>query len=412
MMRILVVDDKIEKQGNIVRVLNDICEGTENVEIKTVSYIVDAKEILARTTIDIMILDICLPLRAGSELQRDGGIKLLNEINGSDRYTYPRFVIALSEHEELTKEFSLKAGIIHTSILYNTASNEWCIRLGECIRTAVSIMKNNIIKRTYDYDVGVICALPEELEFVKEGLLEVQEIEVPDDDYIFFTGYYSKDSGKIRVVITQSTHKGMVPAAALTTHLIYNFTPRYIVMTGITAGIRGKVNLGDVVVAEYVWDYGAGKEIVNGDEAIHRNTIEQIAIEPHISNMVRRLSADSSVLAGIKSQFKGKKPDYSLQLHLGPVATGAAVIANSQKIKNIQDNQIRDVIAIEMEIYGVYYAARWAIGPKPHYLAIKSICDFADEAKSDDYHYYASHTSAKIFERLAKEYFSYENFSS
>lgn len=77
-----------------------------------------------------MILDICLPLRAGAELQRDGGIRLLNEINGSDRYTYPRFVIALSEHEELAKEFSLEAGIIHTSIYYNIASNEWCIRLG------------------------------------------------------------------------------------------------------------------------------------------------------------------------------------------------------------------------------------------------------------------------------------------
>ena len=180
-------------------------------------------------------------------------------------------------------------------------------------------------------------------------------------------------------------------------------------MTGITAGIRGKVNMGDAVVAEYVWDYGAGKEIADGEEAIHRNTIEQIAIEPQIANMVRRLSANSTTLAEIKNQFKGAKPDFTLQLHLGPVATGAAVIANSDKVKSIQNNQIRDVIAIEMEIYGVYYAARWAVSPKPHYIAIKSICDFADETKTDDYHYYASHTSAKIFERLAIDYFTYED---
>lgn len=356
-----------------------------------------------------MILDICLPLRAGAELQRDGGIRLLNEINGSDRYTYPRFVIALSEHEELAKEFSLEAGIIHTSIYYNIASNEWCIRLGECIRTAVSIMTNNIVKRTYNYDVAVICALPEEFDFVKEGLLDVQELIVPDDDYIFYSGHYFKGEKKIRVVIAQSTQKGMVPAATLATRLIYNFIPRYIVMTGITAGIRGKVNMGDAVVAEYVWDYGAGKEIVAGDEAVHRNTIEQIPIEPKIANMVRRLSTNSTILAEIKNQFKGAKPDFGLQLHLGPVATGAAVIANSDRVKSIQNNQIRDVIAIEMEIYGLYYAARWAIAPKPHYIAIKSICDFADETKTDDYHYYASHTSAKIFERLAVDYFTYED---
>lgn len=67
MIRVLIVDDKIEKQGNIVKVVNNMCVGREDIEIKAVSYIIDAKEVLARTTIDIMILDICLPLRAGSE---------------------------------------------------------------------------------------------------------------------------------------------------------------------------------------------------------------------------------------------------------------------------------------------------------------------------------------------------------
>lgn len=68
MIRILIVDDKTDKQGNIVKVVNNMCLGREDIDIKTVSYIVDAKEVLARTTIDIMILDICLPLRAGAEL--------------------------------------------------------------------------------------------------------------------------------------------------------------------------------------------------------------------------------------------------------------------------------------------------------------------------------------------------------
>lgn len=91
-------------------------------------------------------------------------------------------------------------------------------------------------------------------------------------------------------------------------------------------------------------------------------------------------------------------------LHIGTVATGASVIANPEKLKMIQ-SQIRDVIAIEMEIFGVYYDARWSVSPKPIYISIKSICDFADEKKNDTFHDYASFTSAKIFEKLAKEYF-------
>lgn len=406
MIKILVVDDNIEKQGNIVKIINEAIGGREDIEIKTVSYVIDAKNILSKVTIDIMILDICLPLRPGDGLQMEAGIKLLKEINGSARYTYPRYVIALSEHEKLTKEFSLEAGIIHTSIYYNSASNEWCIRLSESIKATVSIMGNNIVKRSYDYDIAVICALSEELEFVKQGLTDVQEFCIPDDDYIFFKGYYLIEGEKRRVVVAQSTHMGMVPASTLTTKLIYNFAPKYIAMTGIAAGIKGKVNMGDVVVAEYVWDYGAGKEAVDGENTIHKNTIQQVLLDPKISNMVRRLSLDANGLAEIKSQFQGMKPDYELRIHMGAVATGASVVAAPERIKLIQ-NQIRDVIAIEMEIFGVYYAARWAISPQPKYIAVKSICDFADQDKDDKFHSYASFTSAKVFEKLAKEYFTY-----
>jgi nucleoside phosphorylase/CheY-like chemotaxis protein len=408
MIRILVVDDKIEKQGTIVNVIKGSIGEREDVEIKTVTYVIDAKKILLRFTIDIMILDICLPLHPGDALQKDGGIKLLKEIKGSERYTYPRYVISLSEHEELTKEFSLDTGIIHTSIYYNPLSNEWSIRLAESIKAAVSIMENNIIKRSYDYDIAIICALSEELEYVKQSLLEVEEFRIPDDDYIFLKGYFVKDGRKIRVVIAQSTQKGMVPAAALTTKLIYNFAPKYVAMTGMAAGIKEKVNMGDAVVAEYVWDYGAGKEVIEENETIHRNTIEQIQLDTSMSSMVRHLSNNVRELAEIKQNFHGNKPDYELKLHIGAVATGAAVIANPQKVKEIQ-NQIRDVIAIEMEIFGVYYAARWSINPKPKFIAIKSICDFADEKKTDDFHFYASYVSAKILEKLAKEYFVYDD---
>lgn len=60
-----------------------------------------------------------------------------------------------------------------------------------------------------------------------------------------------------------------------------------------------------------------------------------------------------------------------------------------------------------METYGMYYAAEWAIEPKPKFLAIKSICDYADQKKDDDYHNYAIYTSVKVFEKLATEYFQY-----
>ena len=355
-----------------------------------------------------MILDICIPIRVGGELIRNGGIQLLNEIEASKRYTYPKYVIALSEYEDLTKEFQLKQGIIHTSIYYKPQSSEWEIRLIQSVNTAFSILTNNIVPREYDYDVAIICALEEELDLVKLWISDLEEKVLVNDEYPFWVGKIEKDGKKLKVVIGNSTHMGMVPAAVLSTKIVYNFNPRYIVMTGIAAGIKGKVNMGDAVVAEYAWDYGAGKEVIADGNNLHRNTIQQISIDTDVANMVRRLAADKRKLQEIQESFVGSTPDnIKFRLHMGAVATGSAVIANSRKIEEVKA-QIRDVIAVEMEIFGVYYAAKWSERPRPKFMAVKSICDFGDEEKSDDYHVYASYTSSKVLETLVKDYFDYD----
>ncbi|MFR5740439.1 MAG: hypothetical protein ACLUEN_00200 [Coprococcus sp.] len=39
------------------------------------------------------------------------------------------------------------------------------------------------------YDVAVICALPEELEYVKKSLENIHELEMEFDDFMYFSGY-------------------------------------------------------------------------------------------------------------------------------------------------------------------------------------------------------------------------------
>lgn len=407
MRRILIVDDNVEKINRIVRVINEI-NGDNYFEIKTANYCNDAKVLLAENSYDVLILDICLPERLGDDLKADAGIVLLKQIKGSSRYTYPKFVIALSAYEEMTKEFEVEDGMIHSVFVYDESTNEWKVKLKKCVADVDAILSRNISKRAYDYDIAVICALKEELELVKSECEMVQEIKVPDDDYIYYEGTMNSREKKIHVVMTQSSHMGMVPAATLTTKLIYNFCPRYLVMTGITAGIKGKVKMGDVIVAEYVWDYGAGKETIADAQSIHKNTIQQIQIDTELASMVKRFSENEETLVKIKKSFNGEKPESELRLHLGAVASGAAVVADPTVIQKILDGQIRDVIAVEMEIYGVYYAARWSVNPKPKVIALKSVCDFADANKDDRFHVYASYTSAKVLTELAKNYFRYE----
>ena len=53
-----------------------------------------------------------------------------------------------------------------------------------------------------------------------------------------------------------------------------------------------------------------------------------------------------------------------------------------------------------MEAYGVCAAANIAVELPPKVLILKSVCDFADVEKNDDWQDYASFTSAQLAYKL------------
>lgn len=409
MINILIVEDKPEKQQEVNAVLKEVCAKYKDINIESSSDVGTTKKIMGQKDIDIMILDLHLPISFIEGPVYEGGITLINEVKASKRYKYPKYVISLSQHANETEVFKKATGDIHKYIIYDEKNKKWTEELLCFLQSILPTFNSEVLHRNYLYDVAVICALPEELEYLKQSLIDVKQIKARFDDFIYFEGYYLREDKKVMVIATCSTQMGMVAASTLTTKLIYNFCPRYVAMTGIAAGVKSKTKMGDAIVAEYTWDYGAGKEVVdaNGHKK-HKNTIQQIHINPELSNMIRQLQLDNAFLKAVKSEAKVKKPKNKFNVILGAVATGAAVIADPDKVKDIIDNQVRDLIAIEMEVYGVYYAANWAISPRPQFIAIKSVCDYADAGKNDDFHDYAAYTSVRVFEKLAKEYFVYD----
>ncbi len=409
MINILLVEDNREKIKNIVKVVTPFLG--EEVVLDRVNDINSAKMILRQKNIDIMILDIYLPQIYGDDVQQDGGIALLNTLKKSKTYSYPRYVISISSYEDITKVFEASEGNIHKAIYYNTTDNQWEITLQQCLDTAIAIISNTVVHRLYDYDIAVICALKEEVDFVKKSLADVQVVKVDYDDDIYYAGYFMKNDKKIRVVISFANQMGMVAATSLTTKMINNFAPKYMVMTGITGGTKqDKMNFGDVIIAVRSWDYRAGKDIREEDTAKHLNSINAIDIDTSMISYCRCLAEDTVTLNSIKESFKdGEKPKGNLQLLLGPVVSGASVVTDPQIVQDVLNNQHREVLGIEMEIYGMYYAATWALKPHPRIVAMKGVSDFANHDKGDIYHPYASYTSAKVFEVLAKQYFEYDN---
>lgn len=409
MINILLVEDKKEKIKECTKVLEIF--GLEKIVLDKANDINTAKKILKKKNIDIMILDIHLPQSFGDEIKKDGGIQLLEAIRKSRSFSYPKYVISVSEFEEGKVLFEEREGNIHKAIYYDPTNNKWENELFVCLETAIAILSNKIVHRVYDYDVAVICALREEVDIIKEILCDVNRVKVPYDQELYYDGYFMKDDRKVRVVLSSARQMGMVAATALATKMINNFTPRYLVMTGITGGTKPeKMDFGDIIVASRSWDYRAGKDIREGKSTKHLNSLNDYTADSKLIDYCRNIQDDIVALRSIKDSFKnGVKPKSELRMLIGPVVSGASVVTDPQIVDDVLQNQDRDVLGIEMEIYGIYYAAFWAIEPKPSFIAIKSVSDFADSDKGDTYHPYAAYTSAKAFEILAQQYLEYDD---
>jgi nucleoside phosphorylase len=90
-------------------------------------------------------------------------------------------------------------------------------------------------------------------------------------------------------------------------------------------------------------------------------------------------------------------------MHLGPVASGASVVADPSFLEEVK-LQHRKLLGVEMEAYGVLAAAEESPLPQPKAFSIKSVCDFGDENKNDQFQHYAAFTSASALKIFVERY--------
>jgi nucleoside phosphorylase len=116
-------------------------------------------------------------------------------------------------------------------------------------------------------DILLICALKDEYDQVRavtDGLLGPGWVESTDPKgWIVADGSFATSTGpSLSIRTTWASHMGRERAQAIASMLIQEQPARCIAMSGICAGRRGKVTLGDVIFAERLWSYDAGKLIV------------------------------------------------------------------------------------------------------------------------------------------------------
>lgn len=226
----------------------------------------------------------------------------------------------------------------------------------------------------------------------------------PIDDHTFIhRGTFTSNGIDFSVAAAFAPRMGMVASALLTSRLISALKPKLLVMCGICAGVSGKTDFGDVLVADPAWDFQSGKRVQDGNTSTLAIAPHQLHCTPRVRSHLEQLRDDTRTLGELSMSFENA-PRIP-RIHLGPVASGSAVLSDSNIVDEIK-KQHRQLIGVEMEGYGVYAAANEAAVPQPAYVSIKSVCDFADPHKGDEHQRFAAFTSAGVF-RLLMERFAY-----
>ncbi len=402
-MNILIVDDSREKIADIIRALTSKCEVNRS-NISTAGSVIEAKRELRDNDFDLLILDVLIPVRVEDEPSAEASLSLLNDIDAGHRIRKPKFIVGLTAFEETRAvvEDHFKDRL-WTILYYDPTSEDWLTSIGN----SVSYLKSHSQQPTvnsYDVDLCVLTALADPEEAAVTKLPWNWEPAEPLDASLFFRkGTIKLEEANYSVVLAHAPRMGMVSTALTSAKLIAKFKPKFIFMAGICAANRGKANVGDVIVADPSWDYQSGKRVRESETTSFEIDPHQISLPGFVRAHMDQLITDHHLFSDIKNQWEGNKPETELKLHVGPVASGSAVLNDQQIMLEIKE-QNRKLLGVEMEVYGMYAAAHSASSPRPTPIAIKSVCDFGDGTKNDAYQKYAAYTSAQTLKHFVERY--------
>jgi nucleoside phosphorylase len=398
----LVVEDDKEKAAEVKKGL--IAAGFDSVIIS--GDAVSAKLQLRETFFHLVVLDIALPLRAGGDPTPRGGLDLLKELLERALYKQPRHFIGLTAHQDIFERAASEFGAEQWSaILYDRSSSAWLEQLQIKARHIAASEAADRQNTSFLSDICVITALDEpELQAVLALQWGWKAITSATDATTYYAGETKFSGTQRKIVAARASAMGIAPAAVLATKMLLEFRPRCVVMCGICAGVRSAAGIGDLLVANPSWDYGSGKHLLQDERSVFEPAPDPHGLSTRVRGLAEQLKANSAHLHRLREQFRGQKPNSVLELHIGPVASGAAVLANDKLLNEIKSQQNRKLLGIDMEGYGVMTAAAEVPAPRPEAVIIKAVSDYADSSKNDHFRHYAAYVSAGALRLLVEEY--------
>lgn len=350
---------------------------------------------------DLVVMDLTLPVRPGEVATPNGGHMLLRSIRDPELVLLPTFVVGLTGYTENLDNFEKDfADAMWILLRYDAAVSAWRKQLQTLVAHVIQVKAEKLSGRGEDdVDVCIVCALPKvELPQVLSLPWAWEDLYRPIGREHFYKKASVQRKGiQLNVAAAACRRMGMVAASQLTTLMIERLRPKLVVMLGICAGTKNRTAIGDVVVADRSWDWQSGKMELKDDKAKFLIDPDFVSASSVLLSALERIQ--SSELYGAWSSWPGVKPQSPPKIHIGPMASGSVVLSDGRTFSEIELQQ-RKLTGVDMETYGVYFAAAHSAIENVEFVSIKAVTDFGDPEKADDCQAFASSISATLFDIL------------
>ena len=425
-------------------------------------------KIIEDEQIDIIFIDLFLSDN-DNDNQITTGEKLIKKIRSNILHKNIPIVLhsrGKDKTEDLSNRNILKGNtyFIPTKIVINNPKQLRDKIFEKIDNTKITVNIEEYRKKKFHYNIAFLCALKKELNAIKQFIkieeektkkVKIAECGNSPCQYGYFI---DKKKGIILKVLLKYMKEndsifgnyGERITSKVANDIIKNCKPEYIAMTGVMAGYKYKVKLGDIIVAKHTFvknDERSGK----GDFEIpddHRSYSK--CFDKHIDTL-KTLYQDDSILSqafdffiknyqgeddklneAVNKLLKRKKDTKVKQndlkkffqetlkilenkskrnskytvnskrfsINTGSVLTRNRVLDNQDEFDKIVQKK-NSIIGLEMEIDALYRVAENSKNTKA--IALKTVVDYADGKKNKAWHTVGSYLSAKIMLTLFLE---------
>src|SRR6266487_3604628 len=264
------------------------------------------------------------------------------------------------------------------------------------------------------FDICILCALYEEVNAVIDefetrcGVSFTRAFRSLNQLEYRHTMIQNQRGESLTIFVTWLSRMGAQRTALDLAPLLHEIHPRFVAMTGVCAGDRRKVKLGDLIVATDAYHPEGGKITTGSDgQPIHLPETRTAGATTQVIQYVQGFDEWREPVREMKSQQikRAWRATDEPVCHVEVMASTMAVRADNPFPEwTVQHH--RKTVGIDMEAATFYTAL--SDFPLMHGLVVKGVSDYGDSTKTDRYRDYARRASAVYLLHFLQEYVTEE----